>query len=409
MTPRRRHAIIGVLGALAALGPFTIDMYLPGFSSIAADLHTTIATVGYSLTSYFVGISLGQLVYGPLTDRYGRRRPLLIGLAIYVAAAAACALSPTVPWLIAARFFMALGACSGIVASRAVARDLFPVKELAGVFSTFMLIIAASPMLAPTVGGYVAANLGWRMIFAVLTVLAVAIAVAVAVGLPESKTPDRRVSLRVSKLIRRYAEVTVNRQFLTFALASGFGFSSILAYVSGAPFLLMHLLGLSQTQFGWGFALNALGIIVSSQVNRRLLKSFSPQTITRAAVSVQVVLGAGLATIAFLRFTPMVLVFALMFSFLFATGLVNPNTTALSIEPFSDSAGSAAALVGFVQMGIGAIASALVSALANGTAVPMMMVIWASALLNFLLLRTLGRHHYPPRRTPVLQGQPRRK
>lgn len=401
MNKRQRRGVIIILGALSALGPFTIDMYLPGFSAIAADLRTTVAVVGYSLTSYFIGISVGQLIYGPLTDRFGRKRPLLIGMGIYVVAAVACALSPTVAWLIGARLVMALGACVGIVASRAVARDLFPVNEIAGIFSTFMLIIAASPMLAPTIGGYVSANLGWRLIFVILTAIALSISLVVALWLPESKQSDRSVSLRLPDIFRRYLLVAADRQFITFSVAAGFSFAGLLAYVSGAPFLLMHLLGLSQTAFGWGFAVNAIGLIAGSQVNRRLLRRFTAKQITRVSVTAQLFFGALLALGALVHYTPLVGVIGIMFCFLFATGLVNPNTAALAIEPFVSHAGSASALLGCMQMGFGAIASGLVSALANGTAVPMMIIIAGSALASFVTLRTFGRSQYVPQ--PLLR------
>lgn len=403
IAPLRRGRVIVILGGLAALGPFTIDMYLPGFKSIAADLHTTIATVGYSLTSYFIGISFGQLIYGPLTDRHGRKRPLMIGLLIYVAAATACALSPSVQWLIGARLAMALGACVGIVASRAVVRDLFPVHEIAEIFSTFMLIIAISPMLAPTIGGYVTANLGWQFIFYILAAIAVIIALLVIFWLPESKTPDPAVSLRPARMGRRYAALFRQRQFLTFAITGGFSLSGLLGFVAGAPYLLMHVFDFSQTQFGWGFAANALGLILGSQVNRRLLKRYSPERITRAGVNAQVFFGGLLAIAALAGYTPIVGVFAVLFLFLFATGVVNPNMAAIAIAPFATEAGSAAALLGFLQMGFGAIASALISVLANGTAVPIMMVIWVSSLGSFVLLRTVGRSLYLRSSEPVVQ------
>lgn len=399
----RRGRIIVILGSLAALGPFTIDMYLPGFQSIAADLHTTVAVVGYSLTSYFIGISFGQLIYGPLTDRRGRKKPLLVGLAIYLAAAIACALSPSVHWLIGARLVMALGAGVGIVTSRAVVRDLFPVQEIADIFSTFMLIIAVSPMLAPTVGGYVTANLGWRFIFYILGAIAIIIAFLILLWLPESKTPDLSVSLRPAKMARRYVSLFANNQFLTFAIAASLSFAGLLAYVAGAPYLLLHLLGLSQTQFGWGFAVNALGLILGSQVNRRLLRRFSPQQITRTAVTAQVVFGLLLAAGAVAGYLPSLGIFIVLFLFLFATGVVNPNTAALAIASFAAEAGSAAALLGCLQMGLAALASALISVLANGTAVPIMTVIFGSSAATFVFLRTIGRRHFVRTSEPVLR------
>ena len=205
---RKQHRIfILVLGSLTAIGPFSIDMYLPGFPAIARDLHTDISHVALSLTSYFIGISFGQLVYGPLLDRYGRKRPVIVGLLIYIVAAVVCGLSPSIHWLVAARFLLAIGSCVGIVAARAIVRDLFPVNEIARIFSTLMLVLGISPIIAPTVGAYVADIYSWRLIFAVLGGIAILILIAVIRFLPESRPADASISLHPVQIIREYASV----------------------------------------------------------------------------------------------------------------------------------------------------------------------------------------------------------
>ncbi|HUX49214.1 MAG TPA: Bcr/CflA family efflux MFS transporter, partial [Spirochaetia bacterium] len=284
MTRKERTGIIILLGALSALGPFSIDMYLPGFPSIAASLKTSVAVVGYSLTSYFIGISFGQLIYGPLTDRFGRKIPLLVGLGLYLVAAAACAFSSSIAWLVITRFLMALGVCVGMVASRAIVRDLFPINEIAGVFSAFMLIIAVSPMLAPSAGGFVASHLGWRFIFIILVLFAAILIVTVALLLSESKRPDPLVSMKPGRIIAQYMTVAKNRQFLVYAVVSGLGSAGLFAYISDSSYVFMQLFGLTQTQFGWAFSLNAAGLIIGSQVNRFLLRRYSSRQITGVCV-----------------------------------------------------------------------------------------------------------------------------
>lgn len=400
MTKSQRIGLITTLGALSAIGPFSIDMYLPGFPAIAADLKVSVAVVGYSLTSYFIGISLGQLVYGPVSDRFGRRRPLLVGLAVYIVASVACGFSPTIDVLVALRFMMALGACVGMVLGRAIARDRFPVNEVPGVFSSFMLIIAVSPILAPSVGGYLAVTLGWRFVFFLLAAIAALLALVVVVSLPESKEPDPLFHLTPRHIAARYVSVVRNDQFFVFACVAALSSASTFAYISGAPFVFMQLFGLSQTQFGMAFALNGAGLIMGSQLNRVFLRRFSSAAITRAAVGSQAVIGALLAGGALFHLLTLPALFVLLCSFLFCAGLVGPNAAALALEPFATSAGTASALLGSFQMAIGSVATAIVSSLANGTALPMTAAMWASIIVSGMLLLANGLRR-SLRRTPA--------
>ncbi len=391
MTKRQRAGTIFILGALSTLGPFSIDMYLPGFAKVAQDLRTSLATVGYSLTSYFIGISVGQLVYGPVIDRYGRKRPLLAGLFLYLLAAAACALSPSIAWLVGARLVMALGACVGLVVGRAIVRDLFPVSESASIFSTLMLVIAVSPALAPSVGGLLSDTLGWRFIFIVLALVSAGLALSVLFRLPESRGPDPSVSLRTKEIARQYLRVAREPQFLIYAPASGLASGGLFAYISGAPTVFLNLYGLSQEQFALVFAVNASGLILGSQLNRLLLKRHSSARITEVCVTLEILLGVLLALSFILRISSLPLVIALLFSFLFCQGLVNPNATAIALEPFSSGIGTASALLGGVQMVMAAIVTGVVSLLANGTAIPMAVTMLGSAGLSYLLIAGFRR------------------
>ena len=195
MTKKKYFLTILILGTLSAISPFSIDMYLPGFPAIARDLNTTVAQVQLSLSSFFIGISVGQLLYGPLLDRYGRKKPLYFGITLYLISSVGCAFTGSVESLIVFRFLQALGGCVGMVASRAMIRDLFPVSEIAKVFSLLMLVIGVSPLIAPTVGGYVTAIFGWHYVFIILAVMSALILAAVHYALPESREPDKTLSL----------------------------------------------------------------------------------------------------------------------------------------------------------------------------------------------------------------------
>lgn len=382
---RRRHVgLILVLGSLTAIGPFSIDMYLPGFPSIAADLRTDIAHVALSLTSYFIGISLGQMVYGPLLDRYGRKKPLLAGLIIYVIAAAGCALSPSIYWLVAQRFFLALGGCVGIVAARAIVRDLYPVNEIAHVFSTLMLVLGVSPILAPSIGAYVAVALGWRYIFLVLAAIATLIFVLVFRYLPESRPADSTVSLHPARIVRDYWGVLQEPAFVVYGIASALASAGLFAYLSDSPFVFINLFGLTERQYGWVISLSATGVIGASQFNRILLRKMGSRSISLMAACTQLVVTLLLVT-GVLWKLPVEMFVVMLFSYLVCLGFLSPNTTALALGPFSRHAGTASALTGSMQMAAGALGSASVSHFHDGTALPMTMFLLASASASLIL------------------------
>lgn len=390
MTAKKQRVIILILGAIAALGPFSIDMYLPGFSAIAEDLNTDISSVSLTLTSYFIGISVGQLVYGPIVDRYGRKKPLLVGLVIYLLAALACAFSPSINWLIANRLLLALGGCVGMVASRAIVRDLFPVNEVARVFSTLLLVMGVAPIIAPTVGGYITSNFGWQYIFIVLTIIAALLIFTVYRFLDESKEKDSSVSLRPLKVMHGYLEVLKDPNFLMYGLAGSFTMAAMFTYITGSPFVIMELYGFSETAFGWIFGFNAFGFILGSQINRFWLKKRDSNSISKiSAVLLMVV--TGLLTIsAFLNILSAPALIALLFSSLFLMGFLNPNTTAQALEPFDKNAGIASALIGSFRMLSGALASGLISLFFNGTIFPLILIMTSCAAIVLSLLQATG-------------------
>ena len=277
---KREKIILLVLGTLIALGPFSIDMYLPSFDSIAKEFTTTKAQVGFSLTSYFIGISFGQLAYGPIMDKFGRKKPLLIGLVVYIVSAISCFYSPNLYWLIISRFFLAIGSSAGMVASKAVVRDIFPPQEVARAISFLMLIMGGAPIIAPTIGGIVITHFSWHIIFLILAVFAVLMFISVTKFLPESIEPDKTVDLKIGQVINKYKGILEDKIFLTFSFAGSLTIGAMFAYISNAPSLFMDKFHLTESQFGWLFGMNAAGLIIGSQLNRLVLKRATTFAVT---------------------------------------------------------------------------------------------------------------------------------
>ena len=386
MNKRKRFWLILILGLLSAIGPFSIDMYLPGFPAIANDLNTSVDHVSYSLSSFFIGICIGQLICGPLLDRFGRKRPLYVGLLIYILASLGCAISHSIELLVAFRFLQALGGCVGMVAPRAVVRDVFPVEENAKIFSLLVLVLGVSPIIAPTAGSYIVTAFGWHAVFVVLAIITAILLVAVVFFLPESKQPDPTYSLLPKPIINSFMAVIREPQFYTYALAGGIASAGLFAYLSGSPFLFMELFGVTEKQYGWIFALIAMGLISSSQLNNLLLKKYTSEAIIKVTLLLQSIIGVLLLVGTAAGWLELYSTVFLMFLFLSCQGFTFPNSSALSMAPFSKGAGSASALMGALQMGLGAMASALVGALNNGTAIPVTAVMAACALLGFAIL-----------------------
>ncbi|WP_255578560.1 multidrug effflux MFS transporter [Chitinophaga sp. sic0106] len=390
ITPSRFFFLILILGALTALGPFSIDMYLPGFPAMAKDLGTDVPTIGFSLTSFFIGISAGQLLYGPLLDKYGRKKPLYAGLVLYIAASIGCMYSHTIQSLIVLRFFQAIGSCAATVAAVAMVRDIFPVKDNARVFALLMLVVGASPMVAPAVGGYVTAAFGWNAVFLILTILGAIIFLACLLWLPESYQPDKSMSLKPKPIITNFLAVLTNAQFTTYALAGALSFAGIFTYVSGSPKVFMEVYQVSGEVYGWIFAGLSVGFIGCSQINSILLRRFQSRQIIPIALAFQSAFGILLLLAAITHILTLPMLLILLFGYLCCLGFVNPNTAALCLAPFSKNAGSASAVMGALQLGIGAITSAAVSAVKTPDATPMTLTL-ACCGISALAVLLIGR------------------
>ncbi|KAA9349013.1 multidrug effflux MFS transporter [Larkinella humicola] len=387
MTRRQHFIVILILGTLTTISPFSIDMYLPGFPAIAKSLNTTIEQVQLSLTAYLIGISVGQLLYGPLLDRYGRKRPLYAGLVLYLLASIGCAQTTSIETLILMRLLQAVGGCVGLVAAQALVRDLFPVSQIAQVFSLLTLVLAISPMIAPTVGGYATVALGWHSIFLILAGITALILVAIYFVLPDGKQADPSLSLRPKAVLTSFLTVAKHPQFLTYTLVGGIATSAPFAYISGSPDVFMNIYRISEQQYGWMFAFLAISMIAPTQLNHVLLKRFRSEQIIHATLIYQSTVGLLMVWGTWAGwFGPYGLI-AMLFLFLAGQGLTGPNASALSLAPFSRHAGSAAALMGSFRMGFGALVSAAVSVFHNHTAIPMvgtMLVCVFSGLVIFM-------------------------
>jgi MFS transporter, DHA1 family, multidrug resistance protein len=386
MEGKKRFVLILILGLLSAIGPFSIDMYLPGFPAIAEDLHTTVDAVSYSLASFFIGVCFGQMLCGPLLDRFGRRIVLIIGLLAYLAASIGCALSTSIEMLIFFRLIQAIGGCVGMVAPRAIVRDLFPVEENAKIFSLLILVLGVSPILAPTVGSYVIALMGWNYVFVVLTILAALILLAVIFWLPESRQPDPTFSLKPKPILNSFWGVLKHPQFYTYSFSGGIASAGLFAYLSGSPFVFMKYYGVTEQQYGWIFAIIAAGLIASSQLNNLLLKRFTSEQLMKTILIFQTTIGIGLVTGTILDVLGLFGTIFMIFLFLSCQGFSFPNSAALSMAPFTKEAGSASALMGAIQMGLGAFAAAAVGFLNAKNAIPMTAVMAICTTLGLIIL-----------------------
>ncbi|NSL87373.1 multidrug effflux MFS transporter [Chitinophaga solisilvae] len=384
----RYFFLILILGALTALGPFSIDMYLPGFRDIGKDFGVDPSRVGLTLSSFFIGISAGQLLYGPLLDRFGRKKPLYMGLTLYILASAGCVYASTLESLVVMRFIQAIGSCAAAVASVAMVRDLFPVHENAKVFSLLMLVVGASPMLAPAIGGYMIDEFSWPSVFVVLGSLGILIFLSCLLWLPESYKPDPTISLKPKPIISSFISVATTPQFYTYAFTGAAAFAGLFAYVSGSPQVFMEIYHLDAKVYGWIFAGLSVGFIGCSQVNSLLLKRYTSQQIVPVALTLQVIIAALFALTAWAGWLPLTGTLTLLFLYLCCMGFINPNTAALSLAPFHKTAGTASSLMGAAQLGIGAIASVVVSMYNPTSAFPMAVTMCGFSALGLLILLT---------------------
>lgn len=377
-----------LLGTLTAFGALTIDLYLPTLPRIARDFQVSAAAVQLTFSFFFIGMSVGQLFYGPLSDRVGRRPAILLGCAVYVVASLACAFAPSIQWLVAGRFAQALGCCAGMVVARAVVRDRYDHRDSARIFSLLVLVLAVAPLVAPSVGGWLAVVFSWRAVFVALALFGAAVGTAVWFRLDESRSAATEAKARGESVIAAYVDLLKQRRLLGYTLVSACNGATLFSYIATAPDLVIDIWGFTPGQFSLIFAVIAVGVIGSSQINRQLLLYHSPDRILGIASLFAVVFGGLLLTVALLDGSKW-LVLAGLFAVLTSNGFIAANALAgaLSVDPLR--AGTTSGVFGSANFAFGALASASAAALHDGTPVPVAMVIalaLAGAALAFFTL-----------------------
>lgn len=386
LTAQRRTGwlVTLVLGGLTALAPLSMDMYLPALPKVTDALHSPAATVQLTLTACLAGMALGQLVVGPMSDRWGRRRPLLAGMVVYVIATAVCAFAPSAELLIAFRLFQGLAGAAGIVIARAVVRDLYDGVEMARFFSTLMLVSGVAPVIAPVIGGQVLRLTDWRGIFVVLTVIGLLLTLLVWRQLDETLAPADRHSGGLRQALHTMRGLLADRVFAGYMLVGGFAFAALFAYISASAFVVQDIYGASPQTFSLLFGVNSVGLVAAGQLNGKVLIG---------RISLDKTLGTGLAVITLAAAALLVMasgvfgrvgllpIAAALFVLMSAMGLALPNTNALALMRTRNAAGSASALLGTASFLVGAVVSPLVGIAGEHTAVPMAVVQLACALI----------------------------
>lgn len=386
--PRRGEILL--LGSLTGFGAVTIDLYLPALPAIARDYGVSAAAVQLTLSAFFVGMALGQLFFGPLSDRIGRRPVVLIGCLVYVLASLACALAPSIGVLVAGRFVQALGCCAAMVTCRAIVRDRYDLADSARIFSLLMLVLAVAPLLAPTLGGWIAAAAGWHAVFVLFAAFGAALAAVVAWRLTESRSAETAAKARSVSVLAGYRALIGNRRLLGYLLVSAANGATLFSYIAASPDLVMGTWGVSPRLFGLVFAVIAVGVVGASQINRWLLGRMSPDQILARATLGALVAGAALLAAA-LADAPLALMFAALFAALSSNGLISANASAaaLNIDPLRS--GAISGLMGGVSFAVGALASAVGAAAHDGTARPLAANIAAALLVAALAYHGLAR------------------
>jgi DHA1 family bicyclomycin/chloramphenicol resistance-like MFS transporter len=379
-----------MLGALSGFGPMSLDLYLPSLPQIGERLHATAGETQGTVAAFVLGMAIGQLFYGPASDRLGRRPALIVGIGIYVAASVACALSPNIETLVSARFVQALGGCAGAVVARAIVRDRFSAAETARMLSLMMLIVGVAPILSPLLGGFLVTWLDWRACFWALALFGAVVGIATLLNLPESRSAATLAQANSENPIQAYMALLRQRPVLAYTLASGLNGAMFFTYLSGAADLIIRQYGISPANFGWVFAINAFAVIGGSQVNRFLLRRISSDEILRRAVITAVVMAALLIVSAVSGFGERWSFLPILWGLLGTYSFVQGNAMAGALNADPARAGAVSSLVGGATFLAGAGTAALSAVLSDGTPRPMAVVMFAAQALSALALWSLG-------------------
>jgi len=380
-----------ILGALTAVGPLAIDMYLPSLPTIAREFASTPAAVQASLAAYYIGIAIGQALYGPLSDRVGRKPALYLGLSIFFIASLGCATATGVQMLVGFRFLQALGGCAPIVVPRAVVRDYFDQHGSVRMLSMLMLVMGLAPILAPSIGGQLLLNFGWRSVFWVLATYAMTLLVLVTVLLADSLPVDRRRRQPVGVVLTTYLRLLFDRTYICYVLSGALIFAGLLTYVSGSAYVFIELFHVTPERFGLYFGINACGIMAASQTNRWLATRVEGRRIVGIVLMVAMTASLILLFDAYSGFGGFLGILVPLFFYIACHGFVLPNTTALAMAPHGQVAGSASALLGTIQFVLASVIGTLVSAFTNSTPVPLAAAIAGCGVAAFVSHHVGGR------------------
>ncbi|MFL6547724.1 MAG: multidrug effflux MFS transporter [Povalibacter sp.] len=363
--PPRFPSWLLLVGAMSAVGPFTIDMYLPGFPAIEREFAEQ--GVERTMAAYLVGVTVGQLVYGPISDRYGRKPPLYFGFVLYALGAIGCALASNMSVLILMRVLQALGACAGLVIGRAIVRDRCQPHEAARAFATLMAIVALGPILAPMLGGWVVTAVGWRGVFVFQALLGVALLIMMHTLLTETMLPTAALTLHPRDIARRYTRLIKDPVLVGYSLVGGFGMGTMFCYVTGAPTVMADTFDLSPQQFGWMLGLNGLAFMTASRLNVLSLRNHSPNDVLRRAIRWPILIASIFALLAYWLSLPVWAVICLQLTFFVCTARTLPHTSALALAPHGRDAGAASAMMGSLQSFIATFAGMAVAVFNDGT------------------------------------------
>lgn len=404
MSARRYLQLVLVLGALTALGPLSIDMYLPALPSLSADLRASESAVQGTITGMLAGLGVGQLLIGPLSDAIGRRRPLIVGVAVHVLSSMLCAFAPNVAMLTGARVLQGLAGAAISVVSMAIVRDLFTGMAAAQLLSRLMLVVGIAPILAPSLGGVVLASTTWRGIFVVLALAAFLLVWVAVFGLRETHPVERRRPAKPAQVLATYATLLRDREFMALVLIGGLVFATLFAYISGSTFLLQNVYGMSTSTFAIVFGANALGLVLATQVNPPLVRRLSPRRVLQGAVVVAAVAAFVMFVAAVADIGGLALVVIPLWFIVAACGFSFPNTPAIALTRRGEAAGTAAAMLGSAQFLVGGISAPLVGAFGGGSALPMAAVMTVTTAFAATLALVAVRGSTVPAEVPV-QGR----
>ncbi|ECQ9327820.1 multidrug effflux MFS transporter [Campylobacter coli] len=375
-----KFKLIVILALMSSIAPLSTDMYLPALSHVEQSFQTNSFLTQLSIASFFIAFALGQLIYGPLSDIFGRKIPALVGIFFFIVSSLFCVIIDDIYAFIALRFFEALGGCAGVVIARAIVNDLFEIKEAAGIFALMMVFNSLAPMLSPTFGGILLEYFSWHSIFTTLFALGILLFLMILFGLKESAPHLKNKKFSHKEAMKSYKFVLKDKRFLTYVFCASFALAAMFAYITGSSFVFTQFFSLSEQKFALLFGVNALGFVICANINARLVRKFESEKILSKALMIMFVSTLILFINAFL-YPNLFLFEASIFTSIAMLGFITPNTTTLAMARFKEHSGTASAVLGFIQFALAGLISSVVSALDANTPIILACVMCACVLV----------------------------